>query len=168
MQRWERFSPFPQQLSAFRGSNADGGGASTPTRVEETWQVFHKGMAGEPVRGDCTAHACSGHSLLLGKRAAFCPMHVYYPGTQLGRALQRGQASGITSASPLFCQGGWISLSNKQEAVWPLPATCLKYLLCALWARDMLGVQWEQDLFSQEPLITESLLATPVCCFFVL
>lgn len=103
-----------------------------------------------------TAHTCSGHTLLLGERAAFCPVRVYYPGTQLGRALQRGQASGIAAASPLFCQGGWISLSNKQEAVWPLPATCLKYLLCPVCARDVLGAQWEQDLFSREPCITES------------
>lgn len=30
----------------------------------------------------------------------------------------------------------------------------------------MLGVQREQDLFSQEPLVSESLLAMPVYFFF--
>lgn len=74
---------------------------------------------GQPARGHrtgCTWPLCEG--------AAFCPARVYYPGTQLGRALPRAQASSTTTASPGLCQGGWILLSNECEAVWPLPASC--------------------------------------------
>lgn len=146
--------PFPQQLSVFVRNNTDWGGSSQKVTSQhaspgrEDVASLLQGHGRSASERDCTAYSCSGHMLLLCKRAAFCPVHVYYPGTQLGRALSRAQVSGIAAASPAFCQEGWISLSNEQEAVWPLPATCLIYLLCSVWARDMLGAQLEQDLSS--------------------
>lgn len=55
--------------------------------------------------------------------------HVFAARAPLGRALQRAQASGAAAASPACCQGGWISLSNQQEAVRLFSATWPEYRL---------------------------------------
>lgn len=101
-QRWCQLEgPLPAFLSGQRG----------------LWSLSqeHGGGSGSP-RG-CAAHACSGH-MLLGKSSLLpFALHVFAARAQLGRALQRAQASDVAAASPACCQGGWVSLSNQQEAV---------------------------------------------------
>lgn len=115
-----RGSPIAPQLSVPVGSSANRAGASwnvpswPPCPGRGDCGACPKGRVAQAAQGLCSTRLFGPRSAGKEQPPAFCLTRVCCPGTTWQSTLA---CTSVAAASPACCQGGWISLSNQQEAV---------------------------------------------------